>query len=79
MSTCPTSDSFRSLDFPRELDDLSGLIHADLQAIVTMVTQRAHERLFLTRREFRTLQTDLWNRLVETLNQAVEPLSETLR
>jgi hypothetical protein len=79
MSTCLPSESLRQLDFPSELDDLSGLVHADLQAIVRMVTERAHEKLFLTQREFRSLQTELWNRLVETLNQAVEPLTAEVR
>lgn len=79
MPTTPTFETLRNLDLPRELADLSGLVHADLQAIVSMVTQRAHERLFLTRREFQALQTELWNRLVDTLNQAVEPLSIELR
>lgn len=79
MSTYDSPESLRRLDFPETLADVSGLVQADLHAIVTMVAARAHEKLFLTRREFQSLQTDLWNRLVETLNQAVEPLSIELR
>ena len=40
-----------------------------------MVTERAHERLMLTRRQHHHLQRALWNGLTEALNEAVEPLS----
>ena len=79
MATCDRPTSFIDLDLPKEFEDLEGLIRADLEAIVRMVTERAHERLFLTRREFAQLQTDLWNGLADTINAAVEPLSADLR
>ena len=65
--------TFAELQLPAELEDLEGLLHADLRAIVAMVATRAHERLFLTRREFRDLQQDLWGRLVEAVHETVEP------
>jgi hypothetical protein len=77
MSTCEhaATNDFEALDFPEALEDLRGLVNADLQAVVAMVATRANERLFLTRREFRQLQLDLWNRLVGAVNDAVAPLS----
>ena len=75
MSTCAQeTTSFIALELPAEFDDLRGLLQADLQAVVTMLTQRAHERLFLTRREHRELQATLWNGLVAAINEAVDPL-----
>ncbi len=75
MATCDQEMSFDALELPEAFDELEGLLHADLQAIVSMVVQRAHERLFLTRREFAQLQQQLWNDLVDVINRSVEPLS----
>jgi hypothetical protein len=79
MATCDRPTSFADLELPPEFDDLRGLIHADLRAIVRMVSQRAQDRLYLTRRESASLQTNLWNRLVDAINESVEPLSAELR
>jgi hypothetical protein len=67
------------LELPAEFEDLAGLLHADLSAIVAMVTQRAHDRLFLTRREFQNLQANLWNDLTAVLQEALEPLTAETR
>lgn len=67
--------SFTPLELPAECEDLEGLLQADLRAVVVMLTQRAHERLMLTRREHQALQQTLWNGLAETVNRAMEPLS----
>ncbi len=75
MATCEQAATFRTLELPREFDDLDGLIRADLQAIVTMLAGRAHERLFLTRREYQHLQQSLWNGLTDVVNEAMAPLS----
>ena len=75
MSFCDHEVQFVALDLPAEFEDLDGLIQADLQAVVTMLAQRAHERLFLTRREFRDLQATLWNGLADVVNSAAAPLS----
>jgi hypothetical protein len=79
MATCDGEVSFATLELPREFEELQGLLEADLQAIVRMLTERAHERLFLTRREFSQLQASLWNGLTETLNTTMEPLSADRR
>lgn len=78
-TTCSQNTSFSALDLPAEFEDLSGLLHADLQAIVSMLTQRAHERLLLTRREYSELEQTLWNGLTDVVNRAVEPLSAERR
>lgn len=63
------------LDLPKEFNDLEGFIGADLQAIVTMVVQRAHERLYLTGREHERLQVELWNGLADAVNNVAAPLT----
>jgi len=79
MSTCQTERTFTELELPVEFEDLTGLVQADLKAVVVMLTQRARERLLLTRRESQLLQRSLWNGLTEAVNQAMEPLSADLR
>ena len=79
MFPVTSETSFVSLDLPSEFEDLEGLLRTDLQAIVAMLTQRAHERLFLTRREFQDLQAELWNGMADAINQAVAPLSVETR
>ena len=75
MATVEREEEFVSLDLPEEFEGLEGLLGADLRAVVGMIAQRAHERLYLTRREYRQLQTDLWNGLAEVLNAAAAPLT----
>lgn len=75
MARCEPETTYASLDLPASLQDLDGLLQADLRAIVSMVTTRAHERLFLTGREYQTLQRSLWNRLVGAINDSIEPLT----
>ncbi len=75
MSTCERETQFVALDLPEEFEDLEGLIQADLQAVVAMLVQRAHERLMLTRREFQHVQMNLWNGMADAVNAAVAPLS----
>ena len=75
MSTCEHPAQFVALELPSEFEELEGLLHADLEAVVAMIAQRAHERLFLTRREFGDLQVRLWNDLADAVNAAVAPLS----
>ncbi len=75
MATCEQALQFVSLDMPEEFDGLEGLIHADLQAVVAMIVERAHERLHLTRREHKQLQAEVWNGMADALNAATAPLS----
>jgi hypothetical protein len=79
MATCDRQSALESLDLPDEFEDLTGLLQTDLRAIVTVITQRASERLLLTRRETRQLRQTLWNRLTEVVNTTVEPLSADRR
>jgi hypothetical protein len=79
MSTCNKESTLRRLELPSEFEDLTGLIQTDLRAIVSVVTERASERLLLTRRESRQLRQTLWDRLTESVNETVEPLSAERR
>ena len=79
MATCERDTSFATLDLPIEFADLKGLLQADIKAMVTMLTERANERLFLTQNEVEELQETLWNGLTEVVNHAMEPLSAELR
>jgi hypothetical protein len=79
--SCPsqTSAPATELNLPVEFEDLSGLIEADLKAVATMLTRRAHERLLLTRREYRQLHRDLLSRLSEAVNETMAPLTAECR
>ena len=79
MATCKQEAPLRTLELPNEFEDLAGLLQTDLKAIVAAVTQRASERLLLTRRETRHLRQTLWNNLTQVVNEAVEPLSADRR
>ena len=70
---------FLPLELTDELSDVAELIEMDLRAIVNLVSERAHDRLFLTRPEYRRLQKNLWNRLVTSVNDVVKPLSAEAR
>jgi len=70
---------FLPLELTDELSDVAGLIELDLRAIVNLVADRAHDRLLLTRPEYRSLQKNLWNRLVTSVNDVVKPLSAEAR
>lgn len=79
MATCEHDTSIEALELPPEFEDLEGLLHADLRAVVAMLSERAHDRLLLSRREYQQLQVRLWNGLAGALNEAVEPLSADRR
>ncbi len=79
MATCKNDTSLDRLELPAEFDDIEGLLRTDLGAVVSMIAQRANERLLLTRREYSQLRANLWNRLVSAVNEAVEPLSADRR
>ena len=51
MATCNKRARCDRLELPAEFEDLTGLLQTDLRAIVAVLTQRAGERLLLTRRE----------------------------
>ena len=79
MATCNPAATLQGLELPAEFEDLSGLVDADLKAIVAMLARRANERLLLGRREHRALQVELWNGLTSAINEAVAPFSAELR
>jgi hypothetical protein len=79
MATCRQETALRTLELPDEFEDLTGLLQSDLKAVVALLTQRATERLLLTRRETRELRMTLWNNLTQVVNEAVEPLSADRR
>jgi hypothetical protein len=79
MATCKQETALRTLELPDEFADLTGLLQSDLRAIVNLLTQRANERLLLTRRETRQLRQSLWNKLTQVVNDSVEPLSADRR
>ena len=79
MATCKNDTRLTSLELPAEFDDIEGLLRTDLGAVVSMIAQRANERLLLTRREYAELRVNLWNQLVSAVNGAVEPLSADRR
>jgi len=79
MSTVNRDSALRSLQLPAEFEDLTGLLETDLRAMVSAISQRASERLLLTRRETKHLRQSLWNRLAQAVNESVEPLSADRR
>jgi len=79
MATCKQESPVLSLELPHEFEDLSGMVQIDLKVVVAALTQRAGERLLLTRRETQQLRRRLWNNLAQAVNDAVEPLSADRR
>jgi hypothetical protein len=79
MATVKQENALQGLDLPPEFEDLTGLLQTDLRAIVSVITQRAGERLLLTRRETKYLRHTLWNRLTQAVNETVDPLSADRR
>jgi hypothetical protein len=75
MMPCIRENSLRSLELPDAFEDLSGVIRADLRVIVTALTQRASERLLLSRRQSLELEQSLWNDLARVISETVEPLT----
>jgi hypothetical protein len=75
MSTRMQRASLNSLQLPPEFEDLTGVIKNDLKVIVSILTERAADRLLLSGRQSQQLQRELWNSLAETINKSLEPLS----
>jgi hypothetical protein len=79
MATCERERALDTLELPVEYQDLEGLLRADFQAIVGALTQRARERLLLTRHETHQLRRALWNNLANAVSEAMEPLTAERR
>jgi hypothetical protein len=67
--------SLHSLQLPPEFEDLTGVIRNDLKVIVSILGERATDRLLLSRRQSQQLKRSLWNSLTETINSELAPLS----
>ena len=75
MSTCTRESPPRTLELPDAFEDLTGVLSADLKVIVTALTQRAEERMLLSRRQRIELQRTLWDNLTRVINETMEPFS----
>jgi len=75
MSTRMHRTSVHSLQLPPEFEDLTGVVQNDLKVIVSILAERATERLLLSKRQSQQLRRSLWNNLTETINKGLEPLS----
>ena len=75
MSTRMHITTVHSLQLPAEFEDLTGVVQNDLKVIVSILTERATERLLLSKRQSQQLRRSLWNNLTETINKGLEPLS----
>ncbi|APW60144.1 hypothetical protein [Paludisphaera borealis] len=67
--------ALRTLDLPPEFEDLTGVINSDVKVIVSILAERASERLLLSKRQTQQLQRSLWNSLAETINDKIKVLS----
>ena len=56
MSTRMQRALIHSLQLPPEFEDLTGVIKIDLKVIVSILTERATDRLLLSRRQSQQLQ-----------------------
>jgi len=75
MSTRMHRASLHSLQLPPEFEDLTGVIQSDLKVIVSILAERATDRLLLSGRQSQQLRRALWSSLTETINKSLEPLS----
>jgi hypothetical protein len=73
MFACTQESPPRALELPEAFEDLTGIIASDLKVIVGALTQRAGERMLLSRRERQELQCTLWNNLTRALAETLEP------
>jgi hypothetical protein len=64
-----------SLDLPPEFEDLAGPISGDLRVVVSILADRATERLMISSRQAEQLRRSLWNRLVDAVNAEIRPHS----
>lgn len=69
----------RALDLPPEFEDLTGLIAGDVKVIVSILAERASQRLLLTPKQARELRRALWNRLTEGIEAEIQPFSADRR
>ena len=73
MLACTQESPPRSLELPDAFEDLTGVIAYDLKVIVAALTQRAGDRMLLSRRQRQELQRTLWNNLTRAVTETLEP------
>jgi len=74
MSTRLHRSATQSLKLPPEFEDLTGVIQNDLKVIVKILGDRADQRLLLSKRQSQQLRRTLWDCLVDSIRQGLEPL-----
>ena len=74
-----SGNGLKRLDLPREYEDLTELLHADIAAIAGALTDRAVERLWLSRGDAKRLRLELWNELVAAVDRSMETLTVECR
>ncbi|MDE2508279.1 MAG: hypothetical protein KGM43_13790 [Planctomycetota bacterium] len=79
MRSCSSETTLRSLELPPEYEDLTGLLQADMKAIVIALADRAGDRMLMSRRRRLKLRRDLWNNLAKAVRETMEPLSAELQ
>ncbi len=79
MSSRIPKPALHGIDLPPEFEDLTGVIRNDLKVIVSILADRATERLLLSRRQSQQLRRTLWNSLTDTLNREMAPLTADRR
>jgi hypothetical protein len=79
METCHRPAALPALDLPREFEELEGLLAADVNAIVTMLVDRARERFLLPRGQQRRLEHTLQQALIQAIEHSVAPLRAEYR
>ncbi|WP_165222708.1 hypothetical protein [Aquisphaera insulae] len=75
MSSRIQKPALRGLELPPEFEDLGGVIRNDLKVIVSILADRATERLLLSKRQSQQLRRSLWNSLTDSLNREMAPLT----
>jgi hypothetical protein len=73
MFACTQESPTRSLELPDAFEDLTGIIASDLKVIVSVLAQRAGERMLLSGRQRQEIRRTLWNNLTRALTEALEP------
>jgi len=73
MSTRLHRSTAQPLKLPPEFEDLTGVIQNDLKVIVTILADRADQRLLLSKRQSQQLRRTLWDGLVDSIRKGLEP------
>jgi hypothetical protein len=75
MTTRTRDNTLRTLELPDAFEDLTGVISSDLKVIATTLAERAEDRLLLSSRQSSQLRRELWDGLIQIINQTMESLT----